>query len=321
VRFVNIPPDCLFTVRFGGGTWHQFVPLQADQPHPALFAISCHSNELGGLSSSAQKQLVEANNASIPALTELLPAAVQAFWDSNRIDLSQVPVHQLSFHPAPGSSPAGDTAALDAPAAQSSATDETARPGISHRALAHDSLLVEHLIDAEHEDSVQRRLRVPVAAMPGSIQLMELLLEGFVCNPSPLISGLMLLRNQLVRPLGLRRSPLGCPVSTLLGKDRSQRFAGRFPVLAQRHDARQNRMEVILGADDKHLQFRSCVGVQEVAPGLIEFSLSTRVRTRNAFGRFYMTLIHRLHRRMIAPTMLQHATDYLLLELDRLTQR
>src|SRR5690242_1252512 len=31
---VQIPPDCLFTVRFGGGTWHQFAPLLADASHP-----------------------------------------------------------------------------------------------------------------------------------------------------------------------------------------------------------------------------------------------------------------------------------------------
>ncbi len=27
LHFINIPPDCLFTVRFGGETWHQFWPL------------------------------------------------------------------------------------------------------------------------------------------------------------------------------------------------------------------------------------------------------------------------------------------------------
>ena len=39
LRRVQIPPDCLFTVRFGGGTWHQFVPRHPG--HPALFALSC----------------------------------------------------------------------------------------------------------------------------------------------------------------------------------------------------------------------------------------------------------------------------------------
>jgi hypothetical protein len=40
LRRVRIPPDCLFTVRFGGGAWHQFA---SNSPaHPALFALSCH---------------------------------------------------------------------------------------------------------------------------------------------------------------------------------------------------------------------------------------------------------------------------------------
>ncbi|MBA8889542.1 hypothetical protein FHW12_003788 [Dokdonella fugitiva] len=34
LHHVNIPPDCLFTARFGGGTWHQFVPLQAGSRIP-----------------------------------------------------------------------------------------------------------------------------------------------------------------------------------------------------------------------------------------------------------------------------------------------
>ncbi len=48
LQHINIPPDCLFTVRFGGETWHQFAPLQANSPHPVFFALSCHTNELGG---------------------------------------------------------------------------------------------------------------------------------------------------------------------------------------------------------------------------------------------------------------------------------
>ena len=34
--YVDIPPDCLFTVRFGGGTWHQFAPLLPAASHVAF---------------------------------------------------------------------------------------------------------------------------------------------------------------------------------------------------------------------------------------------------------------------------------------------
>ncbi|PAM49958.1 hypothetical protein CEJ63_22525, partial [Acinetobacter baumannii] len=73
LRRVRIPPDCLFTVRFGGGTWHQFA---SNSPaHPALFALSCHSNELAGAMSEQARVQAQANAADIPSLTEVLPAA------------------------------------------------------------------------------------------------------------------------------------------------------------------------------------------------------------------------------------------------------
>jgi hypothetical protein len=48
LHYVDIPPDCLFTVRFGGGTWHQFASRRDHGRHPVFFALSCHTNELGG---------------------------------------------------------------------------------------------------------------------------------------------------------------------------------------------------------------------------------------------------------------------------------
>jgi hypothetical protein len=95
-------------------------------------------------------------------------------------------------------------------------------------------------------------------------------------------------------------------VSSLLG-DAPQRFAGRHPVLAQRVDPGGRSAEVMLGADDKHLRFRSCVGVEHLANGDVRFSLSTRVRNRNLFGTAYMRLIDRTHRRYVAPAMLRMA--------------
>ena len=41
LRFVNIPPDCMFTVRFGGETWHQFSALARNSLHPVFFAPNC----------------------------------------------------------------------------------------------------------------------------------------------------------------------------------------------------------------------------------------------------------------------------------------
>lgn len=67
---------------------------------------------------------------------------------------------------------------------------------------------------------------------------------------------------------------------------------------------------MILGADDKHLRFRSCVGVLCQADGSATVSLGTRVRTTNWFGFIYMALIDRTHKKYVSPTMLRLAVDH-----------
>ena len=84
----------------------------------------------------------------------------------------------------------------------------------------------------------------------------------------------------------------------------------------QRIDLDGGMIEVVLGADDKHLRFRSCVGVLSPAEGRLVFSLETRVETLNAFGRFYMGAIRHMHHRLIAPLMLRRAADYALRRLS-----
>jgi hypothetical protein len=88
------------------------------------------------------------------------------------------------------------------------------------------------------------------------------------------------------------------------------RFAGRFPVLAQQIPDDDARAQVVLGADDRHLSFRSCVDVALAGDGRIVFTLGTRVRTRNAFGRFYMGAIDRVHRGYFTPAMLRLAVEH-----------
>lgn len=317
LRHVEIPPDCLFTVRFGGGTWHQFLPLDRAAGHPALFALSCHTNELGGALDPHQRERVLANAADIPSLTEVLPAELAAMADA--LDPADVPTIALSL--------SADTASLRGRfCAQTRKLSGHLRRRIGRwrrpagflddargrRVLALEapppgSLLRAQFADGfDHEDSFV--LEVPASQLPSSsaAALLARLLDGFLHNAPAGVARLMRLRNVLVKPLGLRTSPLGCPVSSLLG-DAPQRFAGRHPVLAQSVDADDLRAQVVLGADDKHLRFRSCVGVEVVPGGMVRFSLGTRVRNRNLFGAFYMKAIDRTHRRYVAPTMLRMA--------------
>lgn len=165
---------------------------------------------------------------------------------------------------------------------------------------------------SHYQDLTTLRLqRTQLDARSASALLADVL-EGFLRNPPAGVGHLMALRNRLVAPLRLRTSPLGCPVSSLLSTDRSRLFAGRYPVLGSQVDAEDSCAEVLLGADDRHLRFRSSVRVQLRAEGDIEISLGSRVQTRNAFGRLYMALIDAAHRHYVAPALLRRAVEHAL---------
>ncbi|MBX3710729.1 MAG: DUF2867 domain-containing protein [Lysobacter sp.] len=321
LRHVEIPPDCLFTVRFGGGTWHQFQPGDPASGHPALFALSCHTNELGGELAPEVRAQVMANEADIPSLTELLPPAVARLLAIGEDTRRAIPTVTLSLDKRSDSlrgrfcarvrdalgRARGWWAGLRAPVGVLSDSH-----GLRVHALptlpAH-SLLADPF-DAfdprrEHEDVVAIDIdpaELPERTVSG---VLARVLEGFLENRPASVGRMMRVRNLLVKPLGLRTSPLGCPVSSLLGAC-PQTFAGRFPVLDQRIDG-DERAEVLLGADDRHLRFRSSVGVERLPDGRLRIFLATRVRTRNVFGRAYMALIERTHRHYVAPTMLRMA--------------
>lgn len=327
LRHVQIPPDCLFTVRFGGGTWHQFLPLRGEGRHPALFALSCHTNELGGELSDSLRRQVAANAADIPSLTQTLPPEVLALLGPLAMDA--VPTFALSLEAAPSSLPARLCAATRSVVGPLRGRLATARRQVGFLAtragirrvdaLAEppaDSLLREHLPEArDHEDSFALRLAADeLPALPAAA-ILAAVLEGFLARRPAGVAWMMALRNVLVKPLRLRTSPLGCPVSSLLAQDAGQHFAGRFPVLAQRIDAGGRRAQVLLGADDRHLRFRSCVGVEILPGGDVVVTLGTRVHCLNAFGRVYMAVIDRVHRGYVSPALLRPAVDHALATL------
>lgn len=324
LRHVDIPADCLFTVRFGGETWHQFAPLSKGAAHPAFFALSCHTNELGGALSPTQRQAVLDGSASIPVLTDVLPEALAARLASPFFDHSSVPCIALALDAprdtlqealcrvARGSSGTLRGAWSRRRGASGFVSVRDARLAVEARGSAPvDSLLRNTFADGriDHEDYFVLRIERALVPAGHPERLLADLLQGFLDAPPQGVGRLMALRNVLVRPLGLRTSPLGCPVSSLLGACTAGTFAGRFPVLEQRVEP--DHAQVLLGADDKHLRFRSCVAVRDTG-GAIEFSMSTRVQCRNAFGRAYMALIDRVHRGYIAPSMLRLAVHQVL---------
>jgi hypothetical protein len=314
IACINVPPDALFTVRFGGSTWHQFVPLSGD--HAALFALSCHTNEMAGALSVAERDLVLRGEASIPGLTEVAPAALlRALADH---DFARHPARTLSLT-APTFSLAGrGCAAIRRQLGrlrqtltrqvlgfvESSAPQRLVEPV----EVPFDSLQRRQFEGrAHHDDCFRVRIDADELTARSPSALLAAVLEAFLDHRPMVVSQLMRLRNFLVRPLGLRTSPLGCPVSSLLSESCVCRFAGRFPVHDKRID--DHCAEVILGADDKHLQFRSSVSVRFLPDGSASVTLGTRVVTRNAFGRFYMAVIDRIHRGYVTPSLLRSAVD------------
>lgn len=326
LRYVDIPPDSLFTVRFGGETWHQVSPLPKNSSHPAFFALSCHTNELGGALPDHVREKVLANEATIPALTELLPDDVLEALHSDCFDPDSVPTIALSLD-----APAGSLQSAMCKSARGSAgvirgawskwrgstgffSDNRAALTVRELEAAPEGSLLLAQFKGEtfhHDDTFCLVMDAGESgAKPASILLAELL-EGFLRNSPTGVSRMMAFRNVLVRPLGLRTSPLGCPVSSLLSKQECRLFAQRYPVLEQAVNASDTRAQVILGADDKHLKFRSCVDVELLDNGRVALRLGTRVQCTNLFGRFYMAVIDHVHRSYVTPTMLRLAADHM----------
>ena len=102
------------------------------------------------------------------------------------------------------------------------------------------------------------------------------------------VLALITLRDLLVAPFGLKGSgdalPSGAP------------RLGLFPLISRTAE------QVVLGMDDKHLDFRLVIS----APGTGAVTGTTLVRTHNLFGRTYLRLIMPFHR-LIVPRMMRGA--------------
>jgi len=331
LHFINIPPDCLFTVRFGGETWHQFGPLSKNSLHPVFFALSCHTDELGGNLSQEVKDKIIANDASIPSLTDLLPPEIFETMLSSGFQEETVKTTTLSLDAASGTlhrivcdtfrSTVGVFRGIwggwykpNGYVSQTNATKQVKE----NNALPKYSLLLEHLTNESihHEDAFSVTISANQFKGVNSQQLLELMLEGFLVNSPKGVSKLMMMRNIMVKPFGLRTSPLGCPVSSLLSDDTSNLFANKYPVLNQGVCDESRGTQVILGADDKHLKFRACIRVEETNHNQISFHLENRVHCKNLFGRSYMAIIDLAHRHYIAPEMLRRSVDYVISQME-----
>jgi hypothetical protein len=106
------------------------------------------------------------------------------------------------------------------------------------------------------------------------------------------ISRLLQIRNVLVTPFGLK--------SGALELSDPARQIGIFPLL------RQSTEQIVLGLDDRHLDFRLLVDVADQGQGRQTITATTFVKTHNLLGRAYLQTILPFHR-LIVKTMLAQA--------------
>jgi hypothetical protein len=110
-------------------------------------------------------------------------------------------------------------------------------------------------------------------------------------RPPEWIGGLMWLRDLFVRPLGLVTRHDQALV-------RTQRI-GAFPVLIQTPE------RVVMGLDDRHLDFRLAVDVTRLDDRRSEVTATTLVKTHNRLGRTYLAVILPFHRWIVPGIMAQ----------------
>ena len=116
-------------------------------------------------------------------------------------------------------------------------------------------------------------------------------IAGLIFQRTPLwVKSLMAARNLLMKPFGLKTSVRH------LAPER-KRF-GMFPVL------QTGPNHLVLGLDDKHLDFRIVLEVQPVGDGTASLvTLGTNVKCHNTLGHVYLAVVKPFHRR-IAQAML-----------------
>lgn len=151
--------------------------------------------------------------------------------------------------------------------------------------LAAGRLPVEHFADAY------------AAPVPAGTTARALAAAVFGSAP-PWGAALMALRNVLVAPLGLVATRGRLARAAAAANGTGDRL-GFFPVLAD------TPAELVVGLDDRHLDFRVSVRVDGGADGATG-TVVTRVRFHGALGRAYFVPVGPVHR-LLVPAMLRRA--------------
>lgn len=111
------------------------------------------------------------------------------------------------------------------------------------------------------------------------------LARALFSRPPLWIRGLLRLRDQIVGPLGVKTTTAIGEASATDGRNR----IGFFPVFGRSEN------EIVLGEDDRHLDFRVSVLVQSDDGGSRRLVATTAVRCHNLLGRTYLWVIRPFH--------------------------
>ena len=107
------------------------------------------------------------------------------------------------------------------------------------------------------------------------------------------VRGLMAVRNLFVAPFRLKRGVHPNPSA--------RRWIGQFPVISETPE------RVVLGFDDRHLDFLLVVDVSDTDDRAREVTATTLVETHNLFGRIYLDAVMPFHRRIVPALLAQAA--------------
>jgi hypothetical protein len=116
------------------------------------------------------------------------------------------------------------------------------------------------------------------------------LTRAVLCNPSWWFRALLACRDALVGPLGVKTSSQ----QRAQLADAAAPHIDFFPVVSRTED------EIVIGADDRHLDFRTSVLIHRNATGeRCQLIVTTVVHSHNALGHLYLLMIAPFHRLVV----------------------
>lgn len=163
-------------------------------------------------------------------------------------------------------------------------------PEVHETAVPPACLAVRALVRIDHGDAY--RVLLPEGCAPSAREAAEAMFGA----PPTWLRSLLGLRDRLVRPFGLRPARGG-------ENDGRWSDAGGWGVM---HLQAETPNEMLLGDDDRHLDFRVSLFVERGANARHSLVVATVVRFHNPLGRLYFLPVLPFHRRIV-PAMMRTA--------------